>query len=99
MLTAVFTSAGILYGGFMVGMARSTQFLAWLRNAIDEFFRQDQVSKDDSAAGAEQGPSQGARHPIWDGWVWPEPRTQRKVFHGTASSKGTAGLVRPRVTA
>jgi hypothetical protein len=34
MLTAVVTSASVLYGGFMVGMARTTQFLAWLRNGI-----------------------------------------------------------------
>jgi hypothetical protein len=82
----------------MVGMARTTQFLAWLRNGIDEFFREDHVSKDDSAAGVEQGPSQGARRPIWDGWIWPEPRTQRQASDDTASKK-TAGPVPPRVVA
>ena len=79
-------------------MARITRFLAWVRNRMDEFFREDQVSKNDSAAGVEQGPSQVARRPIWDAWSRPQPRAQRQAFRDAGSEK-PAGPIPPSVVA
>jgi hypothetical protein len=69
LLTMIF-SASARAGGFGVGMGRTAQLFARLRDEMDkrteESCHSDRVSKDDLDAGGEW-------RPIWDAWSWPAP--------------------------
>jgi hypothetical protein len=65
----------------MIGRARVTQFLAWLRNRYDEFLSEGEVSETSPGGDVQQASTQVPLTPIWDAWSWPGPGAQKKALH------------------
>jgi hypothetical protein len=98
MLT-ILMSASVLYGGFMIGKAKITHFLAWLRNRFDEFLSADEAPETGPRPEIKQTPTQVTQTPIWDAWSWPEPRAKKKVLPEPAPKRKSRGPMLPRVAA